>query len=114
MIEYPVLFRAVYSEEVSSLPNTKSAAKRVRITRKRTLRNASLKSALRTAIKKFNVALESGDLNRAGELLREAVRRIDKSVTKGILHRNAAARRKSRLTRKYQAALKAQDQQQSA
>ncbi|MBX6394159.1 MAG: 30S ribosomal protein S20 [Alicyclobacillaceae bacterium] len=96
------------------MPNIKSAAKRVRITRKRTLRNASLKSALRTAIKKFNVALESGDLHLAEQLLREAVRRIDKSVTKGILHRNAAARRKSRLTRKYQTAVKAQNQQVSA
>lgn len=96
------------------MPNIKSAAKRVRITRKRTLRNASLKSALRTAIKKFNTALQSGDLNLAEQLLREAVRRIDKSVTKGILHRNAAARRKSRLTRKFQAALKAQSQKESA
>ncbi|MDI3327020.1 MAG: 30S ribosomal protein S20 [Alicyclobacillaceae bacterium] len=96
------------------MPNIKSAAKRVRITRKRTLRNASLKSALRTAIKKFNTALQSGDLNLAEQLLREAVRRIDKSVTKGILHRNAAARRKSRLTRKFQAALKAQSQKEPA
>ncbi|MDI3257346.1 MAG: 30S ribosomal protein S20 [Kyrpidia sp.] len=96
------------------MPNIKSAIKRVRITRKRTLRNASLKSMLRTAIKKFHVALQTGDLDAAERQLREAVRRIDKSVTKGILHRNAAARKKSRLTRKFQAAVKARNVQESA
>ncbi|ATY85217.1 30S ribosomal protein S20 [Kyrpidia spormannii] len=96
------------------MPNIKSAIKRVQITRKRTLRNASLKSMLRTSIKKFHVTLQSGNLEAAERQLREAIRRIDKSVTKGILHRNAAARKKSRLTRKFQAAVKEQQTQQTA
>lgn len=83
------------------MPNIKSAVKRVLITQTRTLRNAAAKSALRTAIKKFETAVSSHDVDNAGSLLRQATRTIDKAVTKGIIHRNAAARKKSRLTRKF-------------
>ncbi|MCL6478196.1 MAG: 30S ribosomal protein S20 [Peptococcaceae bacterium] len=83
------------------MPNIKSAAKRVEVIRKRTLRNARLKSALRTTIRRFNEALESAGREEAGEKLRKAVIAIDKAVTKGILHKNAAARKKSRLTRRF-------------
>ncbi|MBE3587573.1 MAG: 30S ribosomal protein S20 [Thermoanaerobacteraceae bacterium] len=84
------------------MPNIKSAIKRVRITRKRTLRNARLKSALRTAIRKFERTLAAGaGVEETRATLRRALVAIDKAVTKGILHKNAAARKKSRLTRRF-------------
>ncbi|MGB9805007.1 30S ribosomal protein S20 [Desulfofundulus sp.] len=84
------------------MPNTRSAMKRVKVTRKRTLRNARLKSALRTAIRKFERALTAGaSMEETRELLRQALRAIDKAVTKGIIHKNTAARKKSRLSRRF-------------
>jgi small subunit ribosomal protein S20 len=83
------------------MPNIKSAIKRVKVSRTRTLRNAAAKSALRTAIKKFEVALANKDLENAQVLLRQATRSLDKAVTKGIIHKNKAARKKSRLMRKF-------------
>ena len=78
----------------------KSSLKRLRQIRKQTRRNASLRSALRTAIKKFEKALmaETDDVEQK---LKQALRAIDKARTKGILHRNTAARKKSRLAKKY-------------
>lgn len=83
------------------MPNIKSAAKRVEITRVRTIRNARIKSALKTSIRKFEEAMKTADREDAGTKLRKAVINIDKAVTKGILHKNAASRKKSRLTRRY-------------
>lgn len=83
------------------MPNTKSAAKRVEVTRKRTLRNARIKSALRTAIRKFERALAGDNLEETRQTLRRALVAIDKAVTKGVLHKNNAARKKSRLTRRF-------------
>ena len=83
------------------MPNIKSAEKRVEVIRKRTIRNARLRSALRTSIRRFNEALEGAGREVAEQKLRAAVRAIDKAVTKGILHKNAAARKKSRLTKKF-------------
>ena len=82
------------------MPNIKSAVKRVDVIRKRTLRNTRLKSALRTTIRRFNEAVEKAAPEDAGMKLRSAVIAIDKAVTKGILHKNAAARKKSRLTKR--------------
>lgn len=86
------------------MPKTKSAKKRVEVIRKRTERNRRLKSALRTAIKRFEEALATGAVEEAQTRLRRALVAIDKAVTKGILHRNTAARKKSRLMRKMNAA----------
>lgn len=83
------------------MPNIKSAVKRVEITRVRTIRNARIKSALKTSIKKFEEAMKAADREDAGTKLRNAVVTIDKAVTKGILHKNAASRKKSRLTKRY-------------
>ncbi|WP_406677948.1 30S ribosomal protein S20 [Moorella sp. ACPs] len=80
------------------MPNIKSAIKRVELTRIRTERNKAVKSRVKTAIKKFRAALEQGD-SAAAEKLRQAIRTIDKAVTKGVLHPNTAARKKSRLQR---------------
>lgn len=83
------------------MPNVKSAAKRVKITQKRTLRNARLKSSLRTTIRRFNEAISGATSEEAKGALHKALVAIDKAVTKGILHKNAAARKKSRLTRRF-------------
>ncbi len=85
------------------MPNIKSAEKRVRITQQRSLHNMSLKSALRTTIKKFEVAVAQSDLEQARIALRIATRALDKAATKGIIHRNTAGRKKSRLTRRFNA-----------
>ena len=80
------------------MPNHKSAEKRVRQNEKRRDMNRSNRSALRTSIKKLRAALASNDKAAATELLPETISKIDKAIQKGVLHRNAAARFKSRLT----------------
>ncbi len=80
------------------MPNHKSAEKRVRQTEKRNAVNTSNKSRLRTQIKKLRVALSSGDRQLSQDLLNPTISTIDKAVNKGILHKNTAARYKSRLT----------------
>ncbi len=80
------------------MPNHKSAIKRVRQTAKRNEVNTRNRSKLRTQIKKLRAALASGDKNQSRELLVPTISLIDKSVNKGVLHRNTAARYKSRLT----------------
>lgn len=82
------------------MPNHKSAEKRVRQNENRRKINKNNRTALRTALKKFRAAVASKDANAGQELLPATVSRIDKAVQKGILHKNAAARHKSRLTRK--------------
>ena len=80
------------------MPNHKSAEKRVRQTVKRNEVNTSNKSRLRTQIKKLRAALAAADKNQSQELLTPTISTIDKAVNKGILHKNTAARYKSRLT----------------
>lgn len=80
------------------MPNHKSAEKRVRQTEKRNAINTSNRSRLRTQIKKLRAALASGDKKLTQELLNPTISTIDKAVNKGILHKNTAARYKSRLT----------------
>jgi small subunit ribosomal protein S20 len=80
------------------MPNHKSAEKRVRQNEKRREVNRGNRSRLRTGIKKLRAAMESGEAGSAQTLLPETVSLIDKAVQKGVLHRNAAARYKSRLT----------------
>jgi small subunit ribosomal protein S20 len=80
------------------MPNHKSAEKRVRQNEKRRATNRSNRTKVRTYIKKLRAALDSGDKQQVNAILPEAVSVIDKSVQKGVLHANAAARYKSRLT----------------
>ncbi len=80
------------------MPNHKSAEKRVRQNEKRRAVNRSNKGSLRTQIKKLRAALAAGDQAQSQELLIPTIALIDKSVNKGVLHRNTAARHKSRLT----------------
>jgi small subunit ribosomal protein S20 len=81
------------------MANHKSAEKRVRQNIKRNEINRSNRSKLRTQIKKLRTALAANDKNGSTELLSPTVSLIDKAANKGVIHRNTAARYKSRLTR---------------
>ena len=80
------------------MPNHKSAEKRVRQSERRRVINRSNRARLRTAVKNLRASLSKGAGKDAVELLPKTVSEIDKAVQKGVLHRNAAARHKSRLT----------------
>ena len=82
------------------MANIKSQIKRNRQNEKRRLRNKSVKSSLKTAIRKFNQASESGDVEAATTLLRDATRRLDKAASKGVIHKNQAANRKSAIAKR--------------
>ena len=88
------------------MPNHKSAEKRDRQNVKRREVNKSNRSKLRTQIKKLRAALTGNDKKQSGELLKPTVSLIDKAVNKGILHKNTAARHKSRLTSRVDALAK--------
>jgi len=89
------------------MPNHKSAEKRVRQNDRRRVVNRSNRTKLRTSIKNLRSALKGAEADKVGALLPKTVSEIDKAVQKGVLHRNAAARHKSRLTvRATQAAAK--------
>lgn len=90
-------------QEVNALANIKSAIKRAKTNEIRRERNASQKSAMRTAVKKFLAAVEQQDSEKAAVLYQQAARTLDKAVTKGLIHKNAAARKKSRLSKKLHA-----------
>ena len=80
------------------MPNHKSAEKRVRQNEKRRAVNRGHRTKVRTYIKKLRSALEAGEKQTVDSILPETISVIDKSVQKGVLHANAAARYKSRLT----------------
>ena len=80
------------------MPNHRSAEKRDRQNANRNAINTTHRTRLRTSIKKLRVVIDTGDSQEAQALLPETISAIDKSVQKGILHRNAAARHKARLT----------------
>jgi len=79
------------------MANIKSARKRARQAVVRRAHNMSLRTAVRTAIKNVDKAIAAGDKDAAAKMLRESQRVIDRVVAKGVLHRNAADRHKSRL-----------------
>ena len=81
--------------------SNQSAKKRERQEAKRRLRNRAAKSTMRTAIKKFNAAVAAGNKAEAGEAMALSCKLLDKVSGKGIIHRNTAARKKSRLAHAY-------------
>lgn len=81
------------------MANIASQIKRNRQNEDRRRRNRSVKSALRTAVRRFEEAFAAGD-ERTEELAREASRRLDKAASKGVIHRNQAANRKSSIARR--------------
>ncbi len=80
------------------MPNIKSAIKRVKVSEKKNLRNRMIKSGVKTAVKKFQVELASNP-GAANVQLSATTSAIDKAASKGILHKNAANRKKARLAR---------------
>ncbi len=77
-----------------------SAKKRVRQTDRRNARNRSRKELLKQSLKGFNAALASNDAVKAEESLQKVVQRLDRNAAKGVTHKNAAARKRSRLTKR--------------
>ena len=82
------------------MANIKSQKKRILTNEKARLRNKSYKSELKTLIRKVDAAVESGNKDAAAETLRKASRKLDKAVSKGVLHKNTAANKKSGLAKK--------------
>jgi len=80
------------------LPNIRSSEKRVRISRKKNLRNRMVKSQVKTAVKKYTLAL-GAEVDTAPEKLSAATSALDRAVAKGVLHRNTASRKKARMAR---------------
>ncbi len=85
------------------MPNIKSAVKRVSVIQKKTLRNNMIKTGYRTAVKKFENAVEEANVEEATKLYAEASKKIDQACTKGVIVKNTAARKKSRLAKKLNA-----------
>ena len=85
------------------MPNIKSAIKRVKVIEKKTMRNNMVKSSYKTAIKKFEQAIDAGNVEEAKTLFSEATKKIDQACTKGVIVKNNAARKKSRLAKKLNA-----------
>ena len=82
------------------MPNIKSAKKRVIVTEAKTLQNKMIKTALKTSMKKYEAALASGDMAAAQAAYKAAVKKVDQAAAYGIIHKNAAAHKKSQLTKK--------------
>jgi small subunit ribosomal protein S20 len=82
------------------MPNIKSASKRVLLSRRAAAKNKAAKSLMKTNIKKFNAAVAAGDREAAEDAYKTAVRTVDRAATKGLIHKNTAARRKSGFTAK--------------
>ena len=91
-----MLVKAVYLWEVKELPNIQSAKKRVKVSKTKNLRNRMVKTGVKTSLKKFNAALAEG-VEPATAQLSATTSALDKAVSKGVLHKNAANRRKARM-----------------
>ena len=86
------------------MPNIKSAIKRVSVIEKKTLRNNMIKSEYKTAIKRFEESLASNNVEEATKLMSVATKKIDQACSKGVIVKNTAARKKSNLAKKLNAA----------
>ena len=82
------------------MANSKSQIKRIRTNEKRRLRNQAVKSELKTLVRRTREAVEAGDQEKAVAALRVASRKLDVAVSKGVIHKNQAANRKSKLARR--------------
>ena len=88
------------------MPIKKAAKKYMRVTSRKTEKNNKIKGLFRSAIKKTKEAVAKGDLNAAKEELKKAIQALDKAAQKNVLHKNTAARKKSRLNKIVKAAVK--------
>jgi small subunit ribosomal protein S20 len=80
--------------------NIKSQKKRIRTNEKARLRNKDVKSSVKTAVRKFREAADAGDAAAAAALAREATRALDRAASKGVIHKNQAANRKSSISKR--------------
>ena len=87
------------------MPNIKSAIKRVNVIEKKTARNNMIKSGYKSAVRKFEEAIEAGNIEEAKTLFSQATKKIDQACTKGVIVKNTAARKKSNLSKKLNAAM---------
>jgi small subunit ribosomal protein S20 len=87
-------------EEQSPMANIKSQIKRIKTNEKARQRNKSVKSSVKTAIRKFREAADAGDKAKATELLHDASRKLDKAASKGVIHANQAANKKSAMAKR--------------
>ena len=87
------------------MPNIKSAIKRVNVIEKKTARNNMIKSGYKSAVRKFDEAVSAGKIDEAKVLLSEATKKIDQACSKGVIVKNTAARKKSSLSKKLNAAM---------
>ena len=85
------------------MPNIKSAIKRVNVIEKKTARNNMIKSGYKSAVKKFEQAVEAGNKEEATKLLASATKKVDQACTKGVIVKNTAARKKSNMAKKLNA-----------
>ncbi len=85
------------------MANIKSAIKRAKTSEERRAHNASLKSDMRTAVKNAEALINNNDVENAKAALLAASKKLDKAVSKGLIHKNAAARKKSRLAKRLNA-----------
>ena len=85
---------------IEYMPNIKSSSKRVLLSQKAAERNKAAKSLMKTNIKKFDAAASSGDRAAAEGAFKSAVKTVDRAATKGLIHKNKAAHRKSSLAKK--------------
>lgn len=83
------------------MPNIKSAKKRVKVIKAKTMRNKMVKTNVKTVIKNFDAAVTSGDKAKALEALNAGYKRIDQATAKGVLNKNLAARKKSQLAKAF-------------
>ncbi len=82
------------------MPNIKSAIKRTKVIETKTLRNKKIKSAYKTAIRTFTEAVDAGDIAKAEENFKVAVKKVDQACSKGVIKNNTASRKKSSLAKK--------------
>ncbi|MEU3622258.1 30S ribosomal protein S20 [Amycolatopsis coloradensis] len=82
------------------MANIKSQIKRITTNEKARQRNQAIRSSVKTAIRKFREAADSGDKAKALELQKDAAKKLDKAVTKGVLHANQAANKKSAIAKR--------------
>lgn len=95
MVEYSLKL----NKEVIIVANIKSQKKRIEVSRKENLQNVAIRSRVKNAVKKFNAAIEAGDLAVAEQLFPETVSIIDEAQSAGVLHANTAARKVATISR---------------
>ncbi|MEG0875502.1 MAG: 30S ribosomal protein S20 [Clostridiales bacterium] len=85
------------------MPNIKSAAKRVKVSELRRMRNMAAKSRIKTATKKYKESVDAGNKEQAQSLLKDLICLLDKAAGKKLIHKNAVARKKSKLQKQFNA-----------